>query len=211
MSELKPLRIEWQLAGHVALPERYPLMLDAILLAARGDRLPLPFPRTALPIKTIKIGQAFVWLTSWLELDLVGPAEHRQTFRNARPLSMLESAKHLHASTVKLDKGITRTVKSSYLTRQATGARAWCIGDPDGVSELLGKLTHLGGRRHSSYGQVTGYGIEEDEEALVRAWQRPLPEMHKSDPFKAQRVANQGPFDPPYWSKTSTISYWPNI
>lgn len=205
-----PLRIDWQLSGHVVVPDRHPIMLDALLLSAQGDRHTLPFPHAALPLQHINTASGFFWLASAIEIDFVGPASYRQTFRNARPLQMLKDAKHLHASSVSLERGITRTVKSTHMTRQATAARAWCMGTMEALSELLARVSHLGAKRHTASGEITGWQITADDAAQSQAWLRPIPEEHHSDPFQNQRIAMQGPCMPPYWHKRPACALWPS-
>lgn len=211
-----PLRIDFTLGGMMAVPQRTPYLLDAILMSAasEGEMLPLPFARTALPIKAISTGKAadqFIWLASAVEVEYVGPCQTRHIYRNPRPLQTFEDAHQVNATRVDLSRGITRTIPSLTQQRQAVRATAYCIGDPDQLETLLKRITHLGAMRHQGLGLITSLSLDTDEGAKDRAWMRPVPAIGiKGDPYKKERVALPGRCTPPYWNRQVSTAFWPS-
>lgn len=209
-----PLRIDLQLCGLMAVPERHPPLLDSVLLAlrAQGQQLAEVTP-DLLPVASHQsedTTEPWYWLASAFDIEFIGPSVARFLYRNARPLDMLGHAQQHSASRVYLDRGVTRTVKSRVLLRQAVGATAWCLGDAPQLNELLSQLTHLGSLRHLGHGMVTGFQITEDPEAFEKCWLRPIPAPAADDPYSLDRIAIQGQCTPPYWDRRAGMSLWPS-
>ncbi len=89
-----PLRVDFELGGMMAVPERHAPLLDAILLARLEQRLPLPFRPDVIPVASIAeeswTDGTFCWLASALHIEWTGPVADRILHRNARPLELLE-------------------------------------------------------------------------------------------------------------------------
>lgn len=219
VSEMQPLRIELDLAGLMAVPERGPVMLDSTLLAiACGGQLHEHLTAEMLPIQTFTAepsaqdpAPSWHWMASAFMVDYCGPSTSRFLFRNARPTDMLTNAHAHSASRVYLDRGITRTVKTRILLRQATKATAWCIGEPEKLHELLSQLTHLGALRHMGYGRVTAFHIRQDPQAHQKCWLRPVATLSQADPYINERIPVQGQSRPPYWDRSNRIVYLPVV
>lgn len=205
---LRPLRVEFKLGGLMAVTSGPSLMLDALLLSAATQCDPVrSADELSLPLAMASTTEFKVWLASRVDIEWCGPSQVRQLFRNPRPLGMLEND-DLHTSTVRLDRGATRTSMNTLMVRQAVRAEAWCLGDANGVQALLEQLTHLGAYRHADLGRVSALKVVEDESARVRSWLRPLPGEHPDDPF-AERVSIMGASSPPYWQRSTAVARWP--
>lgn len=215
VSEMQPLRIDLDLAGLMAVPERGPVMLDSTLLAiACGGQLHEHLTAEMLPIQTFTAepsaqdpAPSWHWMASAFMVDYCGPSTSRFLFRNARPTDMLANAHAHSASRVYLDRGITRTVKTRILLRQATKATAWCMGDAQKIHDLLAQLTHLGAMRHMGYGRVTALRITADPQAQQKCWLRPIPSLTQADPYLNERIPVQGQARPPYWDRSNQLNY----
>lgn len=210
-----PLRLDFTMQGMACVPERYPPMLDAILLAAAcaGRTKPLPFSREELPVEAIDSNDAyggFFWLTSAVQIAFTGPCSARHIYRNARPLQAFDHSHQLTSTRVYLDRGATRTVPVRLNLRQATHATAYCIcTDPSQLLELAQQITHVGALGHHGHGQITSVSATEDPEALKKAWLRPIPAPCKKDPYAKTRIAVQGQHTPPYWDRRLEMAHWP--
>lgn len=207
---MTPLRIDFQIAGLMAVPDGLPTMLDATLLSLHAQGLQLPsLNPTLLPLEHYCHADSWHWLASCIFVNYCGPSSARFIYRNPRPTDLLEHASQHNASRAYLDRGMTRTVRNRILVRQATSAVAWCIGEPDKLQSLLSNLAHLGGMRHMGFGQVTDFTIKEDSAALENAWLRPINTPTKADPFASERIALQGQSHPPYWMRSTGTALWP--
>lgn len=196
----------------MAVPERHPPLLDAILLARLNKRFALPFPADALPVAAVADpawpNGSHCWLASALLIEWTGPVVDRILHRNARPLELLEDADEHHATSVDFDRGLTKTTRKRLSTRQALKASAWCIGDSSAIQALLGGLQALGAHRHHGLGLVRSIVVSQDSEALRMSWWRPLPASHKDDPFGGQRLRVAGRSSPPYWDRDLSLQAW---
>lgn len=211
MPEMVPLRIDLSLGGPMAVPDRFPVLLDSLLLALQGRLLTLPFRAVDLPVKSVKVGRSgeFFWLASALKIDWVGPSTDRFMHRNARPMELFED-RHLHRSTtVDFDRGLTKVSRKRLTVRQADAAHAWCIGDMQAIETLMGDLQAVGPHRHLGLGLVRQVRVVEDEQALTKAWLRPVPANHvASDPHAGSRVRSAGRASPPYWDRNLDLQAW---
>lgn len=210
---MQPLRIDFSLAGAMVVPDMHPPMLDALLIAmaTQGRMLPSITP-DVLPVQHIKtkVPQSpFFFMASAIDVSFTGPASTRTLHRNPRPLNLLADAAHHNSKRVYLDRGATRTVQTRLQVRQATFASAWCIGERDAIRTLAQRITHLGSHRHLGLGEVLKVSVSEDQEAITKAWLRPIPCIVKDDPYAKSRVPISGQCAPPYWQRTSAIAYWP--
>jgi CRISPR type IV-associated protein Csf3 len=212
MRSTEPLRVDFELGGMMAVPEKHPPLLDALLLARLGLRLPLPFPADAIPVATVTDRKwpegSFCWLASALHIDWVGPAVDRVLHRNARPMELLDDAGGHNATSVDFDRGLTKVTRKRMSVRQAVKASAWCIGDQDNVATLLNDLQALGAHRHHGLGIVRSVSVERDTAALKMAWWRPLPAAHAKDPFAGLRFRASGRASPPYWDRDLSLQAW---
>lgn len=209
-----PLRLEIELGGLMVVPDRHPPLLDAVLLALRGERLSTPFAPAALPVATAQAsswpGSDFAWLASAVYVQWVGPATDRYMHRNARPFEALQDAAEHGTTTVDASKGLTKVARTRYAVRQAVAARAWCIGDPEQLQPLLVGLRAIGAHRHHGFGLVRSARWIEDPDATTLAWYRPLPGPHPADPYREERMRSSGRATPPYWDRDlSQEAWWP--
>lgn len=200
----------------MVVPDRNPLMLDALLLALTGERFELPFQASALPLATASNPAwppgVFVWLASAIEVQWQGPSSDRFLTRNARPLEMLDDSAGHGATTVHLHSGLTKTTRTRIALRHASTACAWCMGDVQALQELLSRLQALGAHRHAGHGSVQSVSVSVDPLAAERCWNRPLPGPHPKDPSAAARFPTGGRSTPPYWDRDlSQQAWWPAI
>lgn len=207
-----PLRIDIELGGLMAVPERHPPLLDALLLALLDKRLQLPFPAGAIPVATVRGSSwragEFCWLASALQIEWVGPVGDRILHRNARPLELLEDVDSHNASSVDFGRGLTKVTRKRLSVRQAMKATGWCIGVRSDIEDLVGRLQALGAHRHQGMGLVRSVAVAEDPQASEMAWWRPLPAAHAEDPFAGRRYQVAGRALPPYWDRDLALEAW---
>lgn len=209
--QMHPLRVDIELGGLTAVPDRYPPLLDSLLLSLLGQRLALPFESACIPVQSVgwPTGE-FMWLASAIEIVFVGPATDRILHRNARPMELLQDAALHHATSVDFDRGLTKVTRKRLAVRQATHATAWCVGHQNALEELLGRMQALGAHRHLGLGLVRAVKVTPDDKALEMSWHRPIPAEHPLDPFRGQRLRSAGRATPPYWSRDlSHQAWWP--
>lgn len=216
---VKPLRIDIALGGHMAVPDRHPLILDSLLLALQDVRLDLPFSPQSLPLQ-VAYGPAgpaqateFCWLASALEIDWLGPSSDRVLHRNARPLELFDDRDSHGGSSVDLDRGLTKVARKRIAVRQANFARCWCLGVAVEIEAILARLDALGAHRHLGLGLVQGFSVAEDAEAVEKSWLRPTPwQLHELDPYTGHRFRAAGRATPPYWDRDlSQQAWWPSL
>lgn len=212
---MQALRIDLELCGPMVVPDRHPVMLDALLLALQERQLTLPFTPDALPIKMITSpdwrGQ-FVWLASALEVHWVGPATDRYLSRNALAREILDDTAIHHGTTADSATGLSKLTRKRIQIRQAERATAWCIGQLAEVRNLLARLDAIGAQRHLGFGRVRSSAVTVDALGAERAWRRPLPGAHKLDPYRNARHLVAGRASPPYWNRDlSKEAWWPAI
>lgn len=212
---MQPIKMEFELGGHLVVPDRHPIMLDALLLALDGRRHALPFKPDLLPLQSISTaswrGNEFVWMASALEVNWMGPATDRYLSRNARSLEILDDAKTTNIKVIDSSRGMSKLARKRIMVRQASMATAWCVGDLAQIEALLGELISIGAQRHLGFGAVRAWRTQIDEAALERAWMRPIPGAHPDDPYKERRLQIQGRSSPPYWDRNLSLqSWWPS-
>lgn len=216
MPEMVPLRVDFELGGQMAVPDRHPMLLDGLLLAMTEQRRALPFAPDALPLEVLrtKAWQAgtFCWAASALQIDWVGPTVDRILHRNARPLELLQDAGAHSATSVDYDRGLTKVTRKRLSLRQAMKATAWCVGRQAEIEALLAPLQALGPHRHQGLGIVRSVMVTPDAAAGRLAWWRPLPAAHPKDPFKKDRILTSGRATPPYWDRDLSMqAWWPGL
>lgn len=100
----------------------------------------------------------------------------------------------------------------AYITiEHAQGLRAWCVGDPDGVKELLGEITSVGVKRRMGLGALLPYAdgsffqVKPCEQAQT-LWMRrasPVQLIQESTPFI-------GSWRAPYWQDMHQQGWTPS-
>jgi CRISPR type IV-associated protein Csf3 len=85
---------------------------------------------------------------------------------------------------------------------EAKTARAWCIGDPAALADLLGDVQYLGRKRSNGHGRIEEIEIRDAPEA-VSLW------MHRVMPWEVPGyVPVTAATEPPYWSPETQRSAW---
>ena len=198
------LRIEWQLCSPLVRGE-FPLHLDGLLASvafrrAQAANLDPWEARHALPLARARaagpVGEAeWVFAASQvLFLDPVGPAA---TVTLTRRASISQIAKLIEQgvlvtgkSNIELGTGPDKSVLLHMQVQVYARAMAFCIGDQNEISEMLNRVTQLGGERRLGYGQIRDFSIIPDETALERWRWRTLPVSMRAwtgdDHFAAQ-------------------------
>jgi CRISPR type IV-associated protein Csf3 len=208
----QPLRVDFELLGPMVVPDRHPLLLDGLLLALQGTRLPLPFVSRQLPIQHVAnpswgAGE-FVWLASALQVQWVGPASDRYLSRNAKTREILDDAA-IHGGTVAdSSRGMSKLARKRIMVRNAERATAWCLGDLAKVQQALASVTSIGAQRLLGFGQVHSCAVSVDAEANEKAWLRPVPGEHADDPYRGKRFLAAGRSTPPYWDRDLSLQAW---
>ncbi len=196
----------------MVVPDRHPVMLDGLLLALQGRRLPLPFAPGALPLQCVTSpsweATSFVWMASALEIEWVGPSSDRYLSKNAQTREILEDTGTHGGTTADSVRGMSKLSRKRFAIRHAERATAWCVGDLALVQALLGKVDSIGAHRHLGFGRVRSCVVSVDASAAQKAWRRPLPGDHPDDPLRAMRFRAAGRAHPPYWDRDLSLQAW---
>lgn len=197
----------------MVVPDRHPVLLDALLLAAQNVRRPLPFSPENLPLATVTghtwpTGQ-FVWLASALAVQWTGPATDRFITRNAMTTDTLNDTSSHGGKVADAARGLSKVTRKRIQLRCAVAATAWCVGDRGAVEDLMRNIHAIGAQRRQGFGELRSVSITTDESARKRAWWRPLPGPHPDDQYGATgRFMAPGRATPPYWDREMAISAW---
>lgn len=206
---MQPLRIEARLVRAIVNPGR-PIALDALLAYAAAMKLDLVQPMKPdeiepieLPLERSKCGR--YWMASFSEQVV---EERDRAYIVRRPL--INEMIDLGADSIKTvhigagpNKGYRIPIELGHLVDDRL--TWWCIGNADGVKELLSRVHYLGKRRAVGRGKIRewivgpcepwgdGFPVARDGRAL-----RNLPADYAgiTDP----RLDHQ-PLTPPYWMR----------
>lgn len=224
MSKFVPLRVEFNLATAVIVPDT-PILLDSLIAFASvqeglesgigysvsQEQLPLDF-------------RDGIWKASYVDFS----PGFRETFHSIRSFDVNTVVLNLDipikpekkASALPYQEGIISGIRrgnwgsevssstnKAYLfinaARHSIRATAYCIGDPDRIQYLLEKhLTHLGKMSRIDMGRIKSISVTPDHEA-TKLWEnRPLPY-----PLDGYAMAFET-LRPPYWKRENRTEAW---
>lgn len=161
---MTPLQITARLAGAISLP-RGSIALDALLASQVALRGQLPPPRSAedcapleIPIAREPGGRFHLASFSVGEFD---QAELRYVSKRA-PAEQYQTIGAGKIRRVLLSAGANKSYRIPMPVSHARGdvLRWWCLGDADGIRDLLSTVVGLGKRRAVGYGRVLAWTVE---------------------------------------------------
>lgn len=185
---MQPLRIEFTLAGPTGRPAR-PIHLDSLIAHQLVQRDLPPNVEIAairdainkLPLERLDIGGDWVWAASTLAFAWDTPPQQHLATRSFRGPAIAEVqlaglfSNRKSSAPVDTTRGIFKTALYTHETQWARRAVAFCIGDKAEITDLLGRIEHIGARRRLGGGRVVSVDIVEDEAAHELAKRRYLP------------------------------------
>ena len=207
-----PLRVTFHLATPIVVPT-FDKTLDAVLSWARvqqataqGHADPISLQHdlpVARHLPTVE--QDWCFKASNLEYHWCG--DRFMTFRIKRQkltdyVDAFSSGVLRKPPAVDSTRGVTAAGLYETARRPCDQIKAWCIGDPQALRELLRQVTFLGKMHARGAGQVQQIDVDEDDHALVAWTNRSLP---VSSPLLAADGAGRsdmlGALRAPYWKR----------
>lgn len=159
---MTPLRVEALIAGGICLPGA-PIALDALLCAAYAAREGLDPPAspadcTDLPIPLAE--ERGVYLASFASFEV---AAREGEYTNRRfPLSEAQEMGDAKLRRIQVTAGPSKSYRLPRERLHLVDDRItwWCLGDADGVRDLLGWVHYLGRKRAVGLGRVRAWSVE---------------------------------------------------
>lgn len=101
-----------------------------------------------------------------------------------------------HGGKIDVVRGVHRNMLGFYGVTGTDCLSAFCIGDAESIIDLFntGYVTHLGPRRRSGYGEIRAIEVVEDNDAIVRCYDRNRHIKMSDSDIPAVR-----PMRAPYW------------
>lgn len=212
---MEPLRIECRFAGPWC-PQSFGLHLDALIgwslveQTIQDGGQPADYQEVLrdLPFERHASG---VWCASLFSvINWRGQERRHFTTRS----SAEDLAKRIDSGVVDTDggasldttRGPAKNGHGFYTIEHAEGARAWCVGDPERILQLLDRVTAIGARTRVGRGALLPFDdgslwrVVEDAAARER-WKR------RAAPVPLTGEARQaiGSWRPPYWRGNDLI------
>lgn len=218
---MKPLRVDFYLKDRMAAPS-VPIHLDALLafivvklkmnpdeaenveyIRMLSEQLPIErhevdgdwFFKASMLVPTGICIHSSDFFTQRMDQSLLAKnIAQEMVSLGRRKLSELEP----HGGKIDVARGVHRNMLGYYGVTSTDRLSAYCIGDSERIIDLLntGYVTHLGPRRRAGYGEIYRVDVVEDNEALVRCFDRNRHiKMSESD------IQVVRPIRAPYWDK----------
>lgn len=210
-----PLRIDWELL-QPWVPTAHGIHFDALIASVLVNRA-LAQPRLPEQLRTFEdvtrdlpfgrheAGGRFVWMASLIvpeaiessERQLMCPKTPVEAIAHWSDLGVIEGGR----GKVDTQRGYFKAGFFYYPLQHVNKVSAWCVGDPDVLSDLLADVTNLGPKGRLGHGAVRrcadglSFQMTEDPAALD-AWRiRHMPEWHDG------YFPLDGALTTPYWRK----------
>lgn len=204
---MQPLHIIATIAEQIALPNG-PLALDGVLAAQVALRLGLDPPMSGSECQPIEIPvQRSECRRFHLCSFSVGQFERFDLrYINRRPVvEQAQALAHLKAKRMDIstgrDKGYRIPMEVGHLVDDRL--EWWCVGERDGIEELLSTTTHLGKKRSVGLGRVVAWSVVPCE-----PWGDGFPIVRDGQPLRPLPAAWPGLIDPTLAYRTITFPYW---
>lgn len=217
---MEPLRIEFQLAGPWS-PPHGGVHLDGLIAWAvkeealrnaggmAGVALDYKTLLSDLPFARHEANDGWCWKASKLEVVDYRGQERRYLTAKTPVLDMALAigdrvVEEKGGSTIDTVRGLGKNAAMYYTLEHAEGFRAYCVGEFDALTELLGEIQAIGVKTRLGHGSLRPYEdgrlfrITPDESAHENWKRRNAPERLREDMHPA--VAS---FQPPYWQGKS--------
>ena len=224
-----PLRVSWRMATPW-VPPAFGLHFDGLLAwavvqealvrgappAAYEELLTqLPLARHVTPagtcwqaslVRPVKIlGSERRYMTAKTPVEFIGQYEERAK-ASLRQRGLPDKLKG--GAGVDTVRGFFKAAAFYVPLQHVAVLEAYCIGDPDRISELLDRVKSIGAKGRCGFGSVAeiidadgkllpDFSVEEDTAALTRWRYRVLPEVSAEE--QADYIPVQARLVPPYW------------
>jgi CRISPR type IV-associated protein Csf3 len=213
---MQPLRIECRLAT-AWCPPPTGLHLDGLLGFAAVDeavqeRRAVPDYDAILAELPFARHESGVWCASIFSVVNYAGQERRYLTQKTDVITMatmigLGVVEASGGAVIDTQRGPFKNGQAFYTVEHAQGLRAWCMGEPERILDLLGRIEAVGIKTRLGLGTLlpfddTGelWRVVEDEEARERWKRRTSPEALTADALPAV-----GAWKPPYWRGTERI------
>lgn len=215
---MQALRIDWQLDRPVAC-RSHEIHLDSLLAWARVQEADGDWTvRHDLPLAVARPrGDDWCFKASVVQFQSLEAARlmHmvRRTDVNQIALDGLDGGLDLRQSTINTGASHLKGFSWYQPTQHCSSAVAWCVGDLERITELLGRVLSLGKLARNNLGQVKSFSVVaapdgEDDHWLARALPvsfEGTPEMDRANDLGIQFARAQGRAQPPYWSSEKSV------
>ena len=208
---MQPLRVEWTLVRPV-VARAHELHLDSLLAWARvqeagGDWSVLE----DLPLERETHQGEWVFKASVVDFASEEATRLVHMVRRTDPtqisLDAAEGMLVLNRATISMGSGELKGYSWHVPTQACRSAKAWCVGDLERVTELLGRVRSLGKMARNCFGEVDSFQVLPADEADRERWAvRAYPGVFSSSPaleaakkFGWNFARAVGRAHPPYW------------
>jgi CRISPR type IV-associated protein Csf3 len=155
--------------------------------------------------------EQWVWKASALKFTAAGDRYFANMVRTADPEAFMHAQDNLKLfdarrprSYFDTQSGPDRAYQLLVPFQWMAKCEAWCIGDEEGVRELLAKVPGIGKQTRNGYGAISSVTVERDEEAASKWRLRSLP-IVEPGPEGAEYLYTLTALRAPYWKKTSWV------
>lgn len=201
---MEPLKITFELAQPMAVPD-YPIHFDALMCWAVEKRELLGIKGGEVPIAIHREGDDWCYMASQLLIRLGGEGIRFQGMMTRRyELSRWALTQdHIWSGNKNVIPDGTGHQKAflvhdSYIMPESI--HCFCVGDRDGIFDLMDEITGLGRRTRNGWGKLRGYQIEAIDAAECHWFKRALPGKMKEVSTELHHPAI-GNFRYPYWNR----------
>lgn len=220
---MEPLRIEWKLVRPV-VARAHELHLDSLLAWARvqeagGDWSVLQ----DLPLEREEHQGEWIFKASIVEFESEEATRLVHMVRRTDPtqisLDAAEGRLVLNRATIAMGSGDLKGYSWHVPTQACRSATAWCVGDLERVTELLGRVRSLGKMARNCFGEVESFTVLPAAEEEADRWTvRSYPEGFSSSEVlgRAQKLGwgfarAVGRAHPPYWHHEKSVVLEPTF
>lgn len=212
-----PLQVDAILSGPVSFDR--PIALDALLGFAIVDREGI-----APAIREDAIVDLSPWLDRVLERSACGrlylasagvvsvEARELRYIHRRFPVDVAQQPTGREMRRLHLSAGPAKSYRIPYERMHLVGdcVTWWCVGERDGIADLLASITHLGRKRAVGNGRVASWSVEPCD-----AWADGFPVAHEGRPLRnlpadwpglAPTTERQwATLMPPYWRRSAEV------
>lgn len=173
--------------------------------------------RHDLPLDVERQGDAWCFKASIVSFNSLEPARlvHmvRRTDTNQIALDGNGGGLVLNMATINTSSGHLKGYAFHQATQLCDSATAWCVGDLDRVTELLGRVQSIGKLARNNFGLVEEFNVTPADPREANKWMiRTLPEafgesdvVAKAKAMGVEFARAQGRHQPPYWSPERSV------
>ena len=216
---MSPLRVTWEFSTPVVRDSEHPIYLDALLAWAVADEAESfghDDPWGAAANLAGALGRAhadsgeWVWQASEVVFE---PATERfisAAVRRSDPEIYLDAIdrglinQRFPRGVIRTNTGHERGYQLFWTYQWVAKACAWCVGDREGVTELLGRLSAIGKLTRNGFGVVKRFSVDVDDNA-ENLWRRRVLPEGIAGAAGVEYCSVQSCLRAPYWRKTAQV------